>query len=349
MKNRSNNGSTAGAVYVQTNDAAGNEIIVYARAKDGSLARLGSYEAGGRGSGEPHLPSQRSVVLSDDGRWLLAANAGSDELSLFAVDDDGLRLSDCVSSGGATPTSVAVRDGLVYVLNNDAASISGFSIADGKLRPIADSTRPLSADGADPAQISFSPDGRTLVVTERGTNSISSFTIDGRGYAEGPATIPSSGETPYGFDFTDAGALVVSEAFGAEIGAAAASSYALVGPAELKAVSRSVKDTRSEVCWAAVTKDGRFAYVTNFGDGTISSYAIRDDDSIELAEAVAGTTRLGEAGIRDEAISSDGRFLYAIDADAQKVHGWQIGSDGRLAAIGAFGGVPETVAGLAAS
>jgi 6-phosphogluconolactonase (cycloisomerase 2 family) len=348
MKNQTDSGR-AGAVYVQTNDAAKNAIVAYSRGADGSLERLGSYETGGRGTGEPHLPSQSSVVLSDDGRLLLVTNAGSGQISLFAVEGDRLRLTDCVSSGGATPTSVAVRGEVVYALNNGDASITGFTIGDGKLKPLADSTRKLSDDGADPAQISFSPDGRTLVVTERGTDSISSFAIDERGYASGPTTIASSGATPYGFDFTDNGAIVVTEAFGAVIGAAAASSYALAGPAELKPVSRSVKDTRSEVCWAAVTKDGRFAYVTNFGDGTISSYGIRDDGTIELAEAVAAATRLGESGIRDEAISRDGRFLYAIDADGQKVHGWQIGAKGRLTAIGAFEGIPETVAGLAAS
>ena len=89
--------------------------------------------------------------------------------------------------------------------------------------------------------------------------------------------------------------------------------------------------------------------MTNFGDGTISSYGIGDDGNLELAEAVAASTRLGEAGIRDEAISSDGRFLYALDADAQKVHGWSIRADGRLAEIGAFDSLPATVAGLAAS
>ena len=114
-------------------------------------------------------------------------------------------------------------------------------------------------------------------------------------------------------------------------------------------MSASVADTRSEVCWAAVTKDGRFVYVTNFGDGTISSYAIAHDGTIELAEAVAGATRLGEPGIRDEAISTDGRFLYALDADTQQVHGWRIDADGRLDEVGAADGLPSTVAGLAAS
>lgn len=82
----------APAVYVQTNDAAGNEIVAFSRAEDGTLAALGRYSTGGRGTGQPHLPSQSSVVLSNDGRWLLVVNAGSDELSLLAVEPDGLRL-----------------------------------------------------------------------------------------------------------------------------------------------------------------------------------------------------------------------------------------------------------------
>jgi 6-phosphogluconolactonase (cycloisomerase 2 family) len=337
------------SVYVQTNDAADNEIIAFGRSEDGSLAAPERYATGGRGTGEPHLPSQSSVALSDDGRWLLVVNAGSDELSLFAVEPDGLRLADRVDSGGGRPTSVAVSGGLVYVLNNGTPNISGFTLDDGKLTALEDSTRPLSGGDADPAQIAFSADGRALIATERGTNRISSYAIDQGGYAAGPRTIESSGQTPYGFDFTAEGLLIVTEAFGGEIGAAAASSYTVSGDGELTAVSGSVGDTRSEVCWAAVTNDGRYAYVTNFGDGTVSSYEIAGDGSLELREAVAGSTRKGEKGIRDEAISSDGRYLYAIDADAQKLFGWTVGDDGQLTAVGEFEGVPDTVAGLAAS
>ncbi|HYX77413.1 MAG TPA: beta-propeller fold lactonase family protein, partial [Gaiellaceae bacterium] len=153
--------------------------------------------------------------------------------------------------------------------------------------------------------------------------------------------------TPYGFDFAG-GAVVVTEAFGGEIGAAAASSYSLHG-GRLVPVSASVADTRSEVCWAAVSKDGRFLYVTNFGDGTISSYAIGADGSLELLEAVAASTNPGEKGVRDEAITGDGRFLYALDADAHRIYGWAVAADGRLEPVGDADGLPETVAGLAAS
>jgi 6-phosphogluconolactonase (cycloisomerase 2 family) len=336
-------------VYVQTNDADGNEVIVFGRSADGRLEPFGRYATGGRGTGKPHLASQSSVALGDDGRYLLVANAGSDQLSLIAVEPNGLRLADVAGSGGSTPTSVAVHGDLVYALNNGGQpGISGFSIAEGRLRPLEGSTRPLSGVDADPAQISFSPDGRTLVVTERGTNSISTYAVDERGYAEGPATIPSAGATPYGFDFAN-GSVIVTEAFGGEIGRAAASSYALAEPGRLAPVSASVGDTRSEVCWAAATSDGRFVYVTNFGDGTISSYRIGAGGSLELHEAVAASTRLGQPGVRDEAISRDGRFLYAIDADAQRLFAWRVGDEGALEPVGEFEGVPATVAGLAAS
>lgn len=340
------NGSTAAAVYVQTNAAGGNEVLAFERDADGRLAAIGRFATGGRGTGEAHLASQGSVVLSRDGRRLLVVNAGSDDVSLFAVEEGGPALTDRVASGGATPTSVAIHEDLVYVLNNATPNITGFTIVAGRLVEIEASARRLSADSADPAEVAFSPDGRTLVVTERGTDSISAYAIDERGYATGPTTIDSAGKTPYGFDFTADGTMIVTEAFGGEVGAAAASSYSLTDAGTLAPVSGSIGDTRSEVCWAAVTNDGRFAYVTNFGDGTISSYAIAADGSIELRDAVAGST---DNGIRDEAITRDGRYLYAIDPDAQKLFGWTVERDGGLVLIGAVEGVPETVAGLAAT
>jgi 6-phosphogluconolactonase len=338
----------APAVYVQANDATGNEAIAFSRAADGTLAPLGRYPTGGRGTGVPHLASAGSVVLSDDGRWLLVVNAGSDELSLFAVQPDGLRLADRVGSGGNKPTSVAVYGTLVYVLNNGTPSISGFTLSDGKLTELEGSTRPGSAD-ADPAQVSFTADVRVLIVTERGTYQISSYLIDEHGYAQNPATIKSSGQTPYGFGLTADGSLIVSEAFGGAAGAAAASSYSLSGAGELTMISGSVGDTRTEVCWVVLTKDDRFAYVTNFGDGTVSSYEITADRSLRLREPVAGSTGHGQKGIRDEAISGDGRYLYAIDADAGKLCGWAVGQSGQLSPVGQFGGLPVTAAGLAAS
>jgi 6-phosphogluconolactonase len=324
------------AVYLQTNDAEQNEVVAFRRDADGKLSPLGSYATGGRGTGKPHLASQSSVVVSGD--RLLVVNAGSDEVSLFAIAADGLSLLARAASGGSMPTSVAVRGANVYVLNaGGEPNVTGLTLRNRGLTPSGD-TRALP--GADPAQIGFTPDGSGLIVTDRANDALLELPVSGGE----PIRHPSSGATPYGFDFTRDGKLVVTEAFGAAVGAAAASSYG----ADLQPVSKSVANTRSEVCWAAVTKDGRYVFVTNFGDGSISSYAIGPDGSLSLVDPVAGATVLGEKGVRDEALSADGRFLYTLDADARKVFAFAVRDDGRLDPVGDFDGLPATAAGLAA-
>jgi 6-phosphogluconolactonase len=337
-----------GAVYVQTNDGDVNELVAYRRTADGRLEHVGAVATGGRGSGKPHLASQGSIVLRNG--WVLVANAGSDDVSVLTTDGGTLTLVDRVASGGSAPTSIAVHGKNAYVLNTGGESnVSGFEIGeDGRLVRLPDGTRTLGA-GSDPAQVAFAPDGRTLVVTDRATDSIHALALDESGRVVDGVTYPSSGATPYGFDFRPDGTLVVTEAAGAQIGKASASSYALGGPAELRPLAGPVGNTRSEVCWAVVSRDGRYAFVTNFGDGTISTYAISDDGRIELQEAVAATTVDGVPGLRDEALSRDGRFLYALHADSRQVFGWEVGGDGRLAPIGSVDGLPATAAGLAAS
>jgi 6-phosphogluconolactonase len=326
-----------GFVYVQTNDADDNEVIVFGRDADGSLERLGAYPTGGKGSGAPHLPSQGSVVLAE-GR-LYVTNAGSDDVTVFAVEGAELRPGERIASGGSVPRSVAVHGDWVYVLNAagvpNVARLGGTAIA--------------LPEGSDPAQVAITPDGRTLLVTDRASDSIHAYTLDADGVPQERVTHRSSGATPYGFDVTADGVLVVTEAARAQVGKASASSYKLDGPAQLAPVSGAVGNTRSEVCWAVVSNDGRFVWVTNFGDGTISTYAIGGDGSIELREAVAATTVEGQPGIRDEALSTDGQYLYALHSDTGRVFGWKVGAEGVLAAVGSANGLPLTAAGLAAS
>jgi 6-phosphogluconolactonase len=341
-----NDATIAGAVYVQTNDAGDNQVLAFGRADDGSLDTIGAYSTGGRGNGTPHLPSQGSVVLSGDGRRLLVANAGSNDVSVFAVEPNELTLAATVASGGVAPRSIAAHDELVYVLNTGDPSLAGFRLREDGLEPIAGSNRALAGD-ADPAQVGFSPDGSTLVVTERGADAIAVFPVGTNGLLGEPFVHPSSGPTPYGFAFTAAGTLVVTEAFRAEKGKAAASSYQL-GTGTIEPVTRSLGNGRSEICWAVVTQDGRFAFTTNFADGAVSRYAIGADGSITLEDAAAGIAVDGQTGLRDEELSADGQFLYAIDADARRIFGWAVGGDGSLTQIGSWEGVPATVAGLAA-
>src|SRR5918994_1288450 len=157
-----------GAVYALTNSTAGNAVVVYDRGGDGSLTPAGSYPTGGAGTGAG-LGSQGGVVVSDNHRLLFAVNAGSNSISSFRIRPDGLELVDTVLSGGTLPTSIAFSKGIAYVLNAGVPNnVSGFAVdANGNLTPTPASVRPLSAASTAPAQVGFSDDGATVVVSER--------------------------------------------------------------------------------------------------------------------------------------------------------------------------------------
>lgn len=339
--------AAAAGLYVQTNESGANKVIAFRRAVDGSLTPQGAFATGGSGLGVPHLTSQGSVVLTGDRRFLLVTNAASDDISVFALRAGGPELIQTVPSGGTAPKSIAESDGSVFVLNTGDPSLVGFRLGVERLNSVAGSRRELAAD-ADPAQVGFGPDGSTLIVTQRGTDSIVVFPVDGAGRLGEPTVRPSSGPTPYGFAITSGGTLIVTEAFRAQVGQAAASSY-IVGDDTIEPVTRSLGNGRSEICWAVVTKDDRYAFTTNFADGAVSRYAIDADGGLTLEDAVAATAVEGATGLRDEALSPDSRFLYAIDADARRIFGWAVSDDGTLAPVGSWDGLPTTVAGLAAS
>lgn len=334
-----------GAVYVQTNEPD-NRVVAFGRGAGGNLTELGSFATAGKGDAVPHLTSQGSVVITGERRHLLVTNIASDDLSVFAIPDGGLELLATVPTGAA-PKSVAERDGFVYVLNAGVPGLAGFRIADGGVALIAGSERVLAAN-ADPAQVGFTPDGSTIVVTERGTDAIETFAVEADGTLGEARSFASSGPTPYGFSISSGGTLVVTEAFRAEMGAAAASSYRIEGGA-VAPITASLGNGRSEICWAVITPDDRYAFTTNFADGAVSRYAIGTDGSLALEDATTGLTEDGRAGLRDVGLTPDGAFLYAIDADAGRIFGWTVGAEGSLAPIGSWGSLPMTVAGLAAS
>jgi 6-phosphogluconolactonase len=332
-----------GAVFVQTN-AAHNEVVAFSRAADGTLSPAGAFATGGAGDDNAHLPSQGSVTLTRDRRHLLVTNVASNDVSVFVVNSAMLELTKTVPVGAA-PHSIAEHDGLVAVLSTGDATIQHFRLVDGDLVPVDGAKRTLSTP--DGAQVGFTPDGRALVVTERGGDKISSYAVGMDGMLGELRTIDSLGATPYGFAISPNGTLVVTEAFGAEKGAAAASSYRVDGDM-ITPGTPSVGNGRSEICWAVISKDGRYAFTTNFADGAVSRYAIGTDGGLTLEDPTAGTTQDGRPGLRDEDLSDDGRFLYAIDADQGQIVAWSVDEAGHLSMAGSWGGVPTTVAGLAA-
>src|SRR5437016_1099782 len=225
----------AGAVYVLTNQVD-NTVAVFRRTADGTLTPAGEFPTGGAGDPVPQgtdpatdpLASQGALIFDQGHQFLFAVNAGSNQISVLSVSDLGLDQVDVVDSGGIRPISLTVHDNLLYVLNEGGTpNITGFTVGDdGTLTPLAGSTQPLiGGTAADPAEVSFNPDGTVLVVTEKMGNRLDTYTIDENGLPSAPIDNPSNGMTPFGFAFKNQSFLVVSEAFGGAPNQSAPSSY----------------------------------------------------------------------------------------------------------------------------
>src|SRR5437763_3728405 len=347
----------AGGVYVLTNQVS-NSVAVFHRTARGMLTPAGEFSTGGAGDPVPQgmdpatdpLASQGALILGHGNQFLFAVNAGSNQISVLRVGMLDLTLVGVVNSGGIRPISLALHENLLYVLNEGGTpNITGFTVGDdGTLTPLPGSTQPLiGGTAADPAQVSFNPDGTLLVVTEKAGNRLNTYTIDENGLPSPPIDNPSNGMTPFGFAFNNSGFLVVSEAFGGAPNQSAASSYSAAEDGMLSVVSGSVPHSQTASCWVAITNNGKFAFVSNTGSGTISSYGIGDDGTLTLINGTAADTGPTSAPI-DMAVNNSSRFLYVIAAGTQSVVSFRVGRDGSLTMIDTDGGLPLGAQGIAA-
>jgi 6-phosphogluconolactonase len=329
-----------GAVFTVSNEAEGNRVISFARARDGSLQPAGSYASGGRGTGAS-LQSQNALVLTEDRRFLLVVDAGSNELSSFAVRGASLELRSRVSSHGTRPVSVTVDRGLVYVVNAGAPSnLTGFELDPrGRLHELAGSVRPLSTAEAGPGQVQFSPNGRQLVVSERLTNRILTFPVDLRGRLGNPKSFASAGTTPFGFDFDRGGDLFVSEAATQSL-----SSYELDRRGNLDAISAVVVSQEVAPCWVTVSRDQRAAFVGNAGSASISTYAIARSGALTLSAAKGGDAGPGSAP-QDIAVAGDS--LYLLDRGNAGIARFNAEDSAQLEYLDLNGELPAFASGLA--
>lgn len=339
--------SVAGHVYVLDNGASANSISAFNRAADGTLTFVATTAIGGQGSGGG-LGSQGSLIFSPDRSWLFAVDAGSNQISVVAVDAQGnLSPASVSSSGGVDPVSLTASGHFLYVVNagdgNHAANVTGFRVSgDGSLHPINKSTQPLSAANPGPAQVQADPTDDTVIVTEKTTNLIDSYPIDPSGRLGLPTFTPSTGTEPFGFAFNPAtpSQFVVSDA-----SAGAVTSYGLHN-GQVTLEDGPVADNQAAPCWVAITGNGSFAYTANAGSSSISGYSLRPDGTLALlTTASTGPGR----GPNEIVLTSDSRFLYSLDRGNATLSGFQVQADGSLLSVN-LGSIslPSSLTGLAA-
>src|SRR5215467_11382016 len=346
--------SQEGTVYVASNEATGNRVLQFLRDENGVLTLGSSFNTGGLGTGGG-LGNQGGVVLTDDDQWLLVVNAGSNDISVFAVDSDAssLRLVDRKASGGQRPISIASKHGFVYILNAGGAvgaadNISGFRLTgQGQLTPIPSSTSPLSVANAGPAEVHFGLDADKLFVTEKNTNRIDAFQLDEVGAIRSSQTFSSTGVTPFGFSVSRiADAILVSNAAGGAANASSLTSYRF-DDGTLSVLAGPAPTNQSAACWVVTTRSGRFAYTTNTGSGSVSGYSIVANGAPTLLNSDGITAVTGKGPI-DAGFSFGDDFLFVLNSGDHSISAFSVRQDGSLAAVGTASGLPAASNGLAA-
>jgi len=315
-------------VYVNDNTAGANTVAAFVRHPDGGLTPVpGSpFNAGGAGSGTG-LASQGAIQVSSDDRYVLAVDAGSDQISVLRIGRDGaleLVPGGVVPSGGAEPVSVAEHDGLVYVANAGAAgsNYTGFTLTDGgHLHPLAGSTVPLPAS-AQPGDVLFNPTGTSLVGTRVGTSQVDSFRVssDGRLIAAPGSPFAAQGAGPFGSEFrpTNASQLFVSNAHNAA-GDGTVSAFRVARDGTLSSIGSSpFADQQTAPCWVEISHDGEFLFTVNTGSGDISRYWIAPDGALTLLGSTPVSAQAG-VGAVDARLSTNGQTLYVDESRVDAV------------------------------
>jgi 6-phosphogluconolactonase len=328
-----------GHVYVNDNTKGTNTIAAFDRHADGSLTpEPGSpFSAGGAGTGSG-LPSQGAIQITQDGQFLIAVDAGSNQVSVLQIHFDGslsLVPGGVVSSGGTLPDSVAVYGNLVYVANSGAgdANYTGFRLGfDGRLDPIPGSTVTLAANAA-PGDVLFNGTGTKLVGTEVGTSEIDSFTVgfDGLLTAAPGSPFAAEGAGPFGSEFrpTDPNQLFVSNAHNTASDSGTISAFADSWDGTLSPITGSpFADDQMAPCWVEISHDGQFLFTVNTASGTISRFQIAPNGALTLL----GSTQVAESGgvgAVDARLSPDGAFLYVDESRADAIGAFAV-SGGNL-------------------
>jgi 6-phosphogluconolactonase (cycloisomerase 2 family) len=334
-----------GVVFTTDNAAAGNNVLVFQRTIGGTLGSPVSVPTQGSGTGAG-LGSQGALAITDDGRWLLAVNAGSNDVSFFRVLGASIQFISKTPSGGTIPISVTTKGDAAFVLNAGATpNIQGFRVTNTGL-VLTGANQTLLGSG--PAQVSFNQDETLLAVTDKTTNTIETFSFNlFNGVVNGQLSQPSSGQEPFGFAFDRRGRMIVSEAFSGAVGQTAVSSYRVNDSnGKLTTATASLAGGQTAACWVALSKDEKYAYISNTGSNTLSILAIsRKDGSLSLVNG-AGATTGSKPG--DSALTVDGHFLYVLNAGDGSISGYHTNEDGTLTGISTATGIPLGAAGLVA-
>jgi len=329
-----------GAVFTMTNSRNGNQVLMFNRTATGSLVRVGTFSTGGLGTGTA-IANQGGIRISPSGRRLLVVNPGSNDFTMFRITNQGLVFDQRVSSGGQRPVSIAMRGNRVFVANaggtvGNVDNVVGFGFNNnGTLTQIPGSNSRLSTASTTPTQISISPDGSLLVVTEQGTNRISIFSINFDGSLNALNSQLFNGINPSGFAIGPGGRVMVAESGGNAPNGSTISSFAFNSVGSLQQITGSLPTSQTAGGSMAFMNNGSVGFVGNSGSGTITGFRVSNDGSITLLNPTGVSAKVGTGtSPADLALSNNSAFLFSLNSGTNTISTFRVDANGTLTPFG---------------
>jgi 6-phosphogluconolactonase len=209
-----------GQVAATVNYATGN-VVLYRVLPDGRLSEPTYQDQHVGPARSAHGgPRAHGIAFSQDGRWMYVAELGLDRVYAYHIDPDrAVARADETTfvalHGGSGPRrlQLSANGRFLYVNHETDGEVSVLSVRGGQLAEIQRlSTLPVDYKGQNlTAEIVLGRDGRTLYVSNRGSDTIAAYRVDSRtGKLQLLGFTPSGGMVPRNLRIDPSGRFLLS-------------------------------------------------------------------------------------------------------------------------------------------
>lgn len=281
--------------YVYVPSLTDNAVSQYVIQSDGSLApNTPATVAAGRGSW--------AVAASPTGNWIYVLNSVDDNIMQFSVDSSGALapVSTPAVSTGVEPWHLTITpDGKhAYVADHGNSPGTGQTVHQYAVDPGTGVLTPLNpasvpAPFPSPGGVAVDPTSSYVYLSNITGKSVSEFSIgtDGTLTSLNPSSVPAGTEPVFlAFDPTGKYAYVADYTVDYVSPPGFVYQYTVGTGGQLAPMATKSVMAGNGPSWVAFDPFGKYAYVTNIGDGmqpgTVSEYAIGSDGGLTLIGTV---------------------------------------------------------------
>jgi len=277
-----------------------------------------------------------ALAMHPSGKYLYAANSGSNNISLFTISSTG-GLTEVTprTNSGTSPTLLAMDQAgsFLYAANSGSNDISVYSInsSNGALTPVAQLSGSTALLGMQAMNIAVTPSGSFLYATGQPLQQgglIEVFPV-----SQGVLGVPTSGpfltgNIPLGLAIDSTGThLYTANKLDNSI-----SPFAINSDGSLTAIGSAIGETFTGPVSLLIDKSGKYLYVANQGSGNVSAYGIGSDGGLTLLAGSPFST-----GSQPNVLASDssGKYFYVGYSSAIQAYTLD-SSSGNLTSIATY-------------